>query len=189
MKRVQKIVLGIAAFTAIGLSAETVWAEPGGWGMMGAGPEACPHEKGMMRGKMSGKAGQADFAAAATARLDKLKTTLKITAAQETAWQAFAGKAKQQIESMQTMRAPSPSQPAAANTPALSAPERMDKGIEFMKQRLTNMEAMNTALKDLYAVLTPEQKAVADQHFSHHPEQRRGRMMRRGAASGAPAAQ
>lgn len=185
MKRLQKIVLSIAALTTIGLSAEIVRAEPGGWGMMGAGPEGCPQEKGMMRGKMSGNAGNSDFAAAATARLDKLKTTLKINAAQEAAWQTFAGKAKQQVENMQAMH--KQSQPPASPPAALSAPERMDKGIEFMKQRLTNMEAMNTALKDLYAILTPEQKVIADQHFSHHPDQRQGRMMRRGPANAAPA--
>lgn len=180
MKRVQKILISIAAFSALGLSANfSAHAEP--YGMMG--PEACPYDKEMMRGPggkgakgaMSRK-GQADFAATATTRLDKLKTELKITADQENAWQTFAGKAKQQVESMQTMRDKMP--PPAASGPALSAPERMDKGIEFMKQRLTSMEAMNASLKDLYAVLTPEQKAVADKHFMHHPQHRRDRARR-----------
>ena len=44
-------------------------------------------------------------------------------------------------------------------------PDRMIQRAELMKQRTASMEAMGTALKDLYAVLTPEQKAVADQHF------------------------
>ena len=180
MKRMQKIILGIAALTAMGLTTESALAEPGGWGMMG-GPENCPQERGMMRGKMQGRAGATDFSAAASARLDKLKTDLKITTAQDAAWQAFAGKAKQQIENMQTMHKQSP--PPASSAPALSAPERMDKGIEFMKQRLASMETMNAALKDLYAVLTPEQKTIADQHFGHPPgqqnRQNQRRMMRR----------
>lgn len=177
MKRVQKVLIGIAAFTALGLSANhSAYAEP--YGMMG--PEACPYDNDMMRGPggkgaMSRK-GQADFAATATSRLDKLKTELKITADQESAWQNFAGKARQQVESMQAMRDKMP--PPAARGPALSAPERMDRGIEFMKQRLASMEAMNASLKDLYAVLTPEQKAIADKHFMHHPQHRRDRSRR-----------
>jgi hypothetical protein len=31
-----------------------------------------------------------------------------------------------------------------------------------MKQRASDMESTSTALKDLYAVLTPEQKTIAD---------------------------
>lgn len=182
MKRVHKILVSITAFAALGLSAGA-YAEPSG---MPGGPEACPHEYGVMGGRGGPGKGQTDFAAAAATRLDKLKGELKITADQEKAWQAFAGKAKQQVESMQAMR--DKMQPPAAGVPALSAPERMDKGIEFMKQRLANMEAMNASLKDLYAVLTPEQKALADKHFSHHPAQRGQRMMRRGPAAGAPAA-
>jgi hypothetical protein len=34
-----------------------------------------------------------------------------------------------------------------------------------MKQRLAEMENNASALKNLYAVLTPEQKAIADRHF------------------------
>jgi Spy/CpxP family protein refolding chaperone len=52
----------------------------------------------------------------------------------------------------------------------------MEKGIEFMKQRLSHMEVMLGALKDLYAALTPEQRAIADKHFSHMAKQRRERM-------------
>jgi len=194
MKRMQKIIVGIAAFSALGLMAETTLAQPGGWGMMG-GPGNCPSEHGMMRGKMQGKTGAPDFAAAASARLDKFKAELKITAAQDAAWQAFVGKAKQQIENMQTMCPQAQAQPPASKAATLSAPERMDKGIEFMKQRLASMETMNAALKDLYAVLTPEQKAIADQHFERHhgPQGGQKRMMRNnpapaGNAAPAPAA-
>jgi len=189
MKRVQKVLLGIAAFAALGLSGNSaVYAEP--LGMMG--PEACPYDHDMMghggpggpgaKGAKGAK-GQADFAATAASRLEKLRAELKITASQESAWQAFAGKAKQQVEAMQAMHdkmhpaaASADKAPAPAN---LSAPERMDKGIEFMKQRVADMESMNASLKDLYAVLTPEQKAIADKHFMHHPEQHGKRMMRR----------
>ena len=184
MKRVHKVLVSIAAFAALGLSInDAAFAEPFGMG----GPEACPHEQGMMGhggpggpGAKDGK-GQADFAAIAAKRLDKFRSELKITASQENAWQAFAGKAKQQVEGMQAMHDKMhPASAKTADAANVSAPERMDKGIEFMKQRLASMEAMNAALKDLYAVLTQEQKAIADKHFTHQQEQRGKRMMRRG---------
>lgn len=47
-----------------------------------------------------------------------------------------------------------------------TAPEQMRRRVEFMKQRLSGMEAVAGALDQLYAVLTAEQKAVMDKHFS-----------------------
>lgn len=188
MKRAHKLLVSVAAFTALGLS--SAQAQP--FGPMG-NPEFCPHIPGMGMGMMrAGKGpgaqgkGQINFAANAAARLDKLKTDLKITPEQDKAWQAFADQSKQQVEQMQALR--DSFKPPAADAPALSTPERMDKGIEFMKQRLTHMEAMNAALKNLYAVLTPEQKSVVEKHFSQRPVaqgrgqgrgQGQGRMMRR----------
>lgn len=90
--------------------------------------------------------------------LADLKTALKITTAQEGAWQAFATKAKQQAETMQAMR-------GKMQDATGTAPERMAQRTEMMKQHLGSMETMTAAVKDLYAVLTPEQKAIADQHF------------------------
>lgn len=46
-------------------------------------------------------------------------------------------------------------------------PDRMALRTEFMKQRVAGMESLNAAMKDLYALLTPEQKALADQRFGH----------------------
>jgi purine nucleoside phosphorylase len=47
---------------------------------------------------------------------------------------------------------------------SVTAPERMAQHATAMQQRGAAMAAMSTALGSLYAVLTPEQKAVADQH-------------------------
>jgi len=95
-------------------------------------------------------------------RLATLKATLKITGEQEAAWQTFSAKAKQQAATMQASHTAMSSQ----NTGA-SAPDRMTQRMAMMQQHLGNMETMNGALKDLYAVLTPEQKAIADQSFGH----------------------
>jgi Spy/CpxP family protein refolding chaperone len=92
-------------------------------------------------------------------RLGNLKAQLKITTAQETAWQAFTTAAKQQAIGMQSMH-------AQIQQGTGTAPERMAERTAAMQQRAAGMAAMTNALTDLYAALTPEQRAIADQHFS-----------------------
>ena len=85
---------------------------------------------------------------------------LGITAKQDSAWQAFTKNAKQQNENRQAWFAKMQEARSAG-----SAPERLAQQSEFMKQRQAEMEANVSALKNLYATLTPEQKAIADQRF------------------------
>jgi protein CpxP len=93
-------------------------------------------------------------------RLAALKSELGITDKQDGAWQAFASNAKKHQESRQAWFAKMQEARAAG-----SAPELLEQRSEFMKQRQVEMEANAKALKDLYAALTPEQKAIADQRF------------------------
>jgi periplasmic protein CpxP/Spy len=95
------------------------------------------------------------------AQMDKLKAKLKITADQESAWQSFAGIVKQQSESMKAWRK------TTQDTPQ-TAPDRMDRQVELMKQREAGMETVAKAMRQLYAVLTPEQKAVLDKRANRH---------------------
>ncbi len=157
MTRTQKIFTGIIATLALGIGA-AAYAHSGGLGpCAGEGPGM-----GMgARSEMGGHRRNFDPAANAESRLGKLKSELKITPAQDGAWQAFSAKAKQQAESMQTVRSKMQQTPGPA-------PERMGQNTEAMKARLAGMETMTAAVKDLYAALTPEQKAIADQHFSNH---------------------
>ncbi|MGE0099073.1 MAG: Spy/CpxP family protein refolding chaperone [Hydrogenophaga sp.] len=120
-----------------------------GFGPMGHGPGSSGPGARFAHPEMSSYADQ---------RIGDLKNELKITAAQESAWTAFASKAKEQAQTMQARRAKM--QESAGPTP-----DRMAQRAEFMKQRMVSMESMNAAMKDLYAVLTPEQKALADQRF------------------------
>lgn len=92
------------------------------------------------------------------AQLAFLKDELKITSEQEAAWDAYAKQAKTQVETMVAFHSQGP---IAAETPA----ERIEQHAARMKLRAEQAQAMGTAVKDLYAVLTPEQKAVANQHF------------------------
>lgn len=104
-------------------------------------------------------------------RLDRLKTKLNISTAQEAAWQSFVDTNRQQMTDMLQARSTALEQfkqakQAGQDQPRLNAPERMEKHIEFMKQRLVHMENRQAALKALYVALTPEQQRIADRHLT-----------------------
>jgi len=174
MKRATKIAVGIGAALTVALSAAVVNAHPYGYGPgAGMGPGG-----GMGWGMGGGMGGygmgpqamaNANPASIAEGRLAFLKSELKITSAQEAAWQAYAAKAKQQAEAMQAWH----NTRVNAQPPA-SAPDRLAQHNEFMKQRVAQMDGMTSALKDLYAVLTPEQKAIMDQGPRGHGPGRGG---------------
>jgi Spy/CpxP family protein refolding chaperone len=101
-------------------------------------------------------------------RVAKLHDELKITPAQESAWNAFVASMKpaHRADGQRGDRA------AWAN---LSAPERAQKMIERQKQRTAFMEQRLGALNSFYSVLSPEQKKVFDEkaarmqsHFGRH---------------------
>jgi len=104
-----------------------------------------------------GPQGQRDPAAMADARNAYLKSVLKITPAQESAWKAYADQRKQQVESMLALRAS-----VQGSAPA-TAPERLDLHNQMMKKRQEQAEKGAAAFKELYAVLNAEQKAYLDQ--------------------------
>lgn len=87
----------------------------------------------------------------------ELHDKLKVKPEQETAWNTFIEKMK-------------PAQPKErpdwAEFSKLPAPERMDKMLEMMKVRESQMENRLAAVKDFYATLTPEQQKVFDDEFS-----------------------
>lgn len=127
---------------------------PMGYGAMGHGPMGYgPMGRGM------GPQAYGNPAAVADSRLAGLKSELKITAAQESAWKAFADQAKQQAEAMQKLMS------SAEGSAQATAPERLEQRNQIMKKRQEQMEKGTAAFKDLYAALSPEQKTLADQHF------------------------
>lgn len=127
-----------------------------GPGMMGHGPAMGP---GMGMGRMQG----GDTAALAASRLAEFKTALKITAAQEPAWSKFEAATRQQAEARQAMRSAMQAQPADGKAPADWTAQR-DKMLKLHTER-------DAARAELFAVLTPEQKALADRQ----PAGRHGR--------------
>lgn len=83
----------------------------------------------------------------------RLHDKLKLTAAQEAAWKTYTEK----------MQAPaSAARPDWSALSAQPAPERMEKMVAMMKERETQMEGRLAALKEFYAVLTPQQQKVFD---------------------------
>ena len=149
MKRTHTLVAGVVAAVALAFAAAT-YAQPYCGMGQGFGP-------GMGMGHGHGPMAGVDPAAMADARLSDLKAQLKITAAQEAAWQTFATQAKQQAASMQAMRG---QMQAGTGT----APEQMGQRAAAMQQRAAGMATMTNAFGTLYAALTPEQKAIADQN-------------------------
>lgn len=152
MNRTQRILAGAAGILALA-GAGAVFAAPAGCEGMGMGPGG---------GRMGMMAPRGEPGAMAEQHLARLKTELKITAQQEAAWNTFAGRS---IEQAKAMRAQMEAQQKA--TPPATAPERMAQHLEQMKLRETGLAAMQVALRDLYAQLSPEQRAVLDKDAAH----------------------
>jgi periplasmic protein CpxP/Spy len=107
-----------------------------------------------MGGKMAEKMGKR-----MERKLDKLHDALKLTAAQEPAWKTFTEKMAPSDTMRQQM------QSTAANWSTLTAPERMQKMMDAMMSRQTEMKSHVQAVTDFYATLTPEQKKAMDANF------------------------
>jgi protein CpxP len=148
MKRTRKIVL--ALITAIGIGALASSYATG----MGMGPGGgCA-----MAGKKMANPARMD------SHLAEMKKDLNIGSEQETAWSAFAKSIKQQkTEMMSAMQERMQQANSAQSTQ--SAPDRIAERTRLMKQRMAGMETMAAAMKQLYAVLTPQQKAILDARF------------------------
>jgi LTXXQ motif family protein len=116
----------------------------------GYGPQMGPGAMGPRGGFGPGVNAESN----AEARLAYLKTELKITADQEAAWQAYGASMKQQATQMQAFR--------TAMFSTQTAQERVALHAEHAKQRAAGFEALDKSLRDLYAVLTADQKATAD---------------------------
>lgn len=126
-----------------------------------AAPAAYAHEGRMDCGRPGMRHERGDFAkpvAMAERRLHRFKEELKITPDQESAWQAFAGKVKTEAEAMERFRHSRPREEPKA------WPERMARQVDAMKRRLAGVEDVQAAVQQLYQILTPEQRAIADHH-------------------------
>ena len=161
MKRTTKLAIGIGTALTLGLAAAVVSAHPHGYGSGRGMEQGRGYEMGYGPGPGMGRGmgPQGYGGAMADARLAYLKSELKITSGQEAAWKSFADQAKQRAEAMQALTA------TMQGSTQATAPERLELRNQIMKKRQEQMEKSTAAFKELYAVLTPEQKTAADQRF------------------------
>ena len=122
-----------------------------GWGQ-GMGP-------GMGGGYGMGLGGLMHGPASAVGeQLEGLKSALGITAEQQTAWQGFADIVNKEALNHQAWFEKMHESQSARTTPELLAERNA-----AMKEHLSGMESVSAALKNLYGVLTPEQRSTLDQ--------------------------
>jgi hypothetical protein len=112
-------------------------------------PAQHPHAVHAGHADMTPEQRQARMAEHFAKRQARLHDALKITPAQEPAFNAFVASMK-----------PAAGHGDRAQWASLTAPERMSKRIAMMQARL---DALNT----FYSTLTPEQKKLMDQHAMH----------------------
>lgn len=131
--------------TALTLGAASAFSQ----GMMGSEGHGGPRGE-MRHGRMEEMAAR---------HLESLKVRLKLSAAQEAAWNSFAAAMKPGAASM-------PQRPDRAELDKLSTPERVDRLRALRRQQHEAMEAAadkrDEAIKTFYATLSPEQKKTFD---------------------------
>lgn len=174
MKTSTKIIAAAAAAVALGAGG-LVFAQQGQghMGRMGQGGQMGQMGAGMgMQGGGHGGMRGTESAADVTARLATVKSELKITAAQETAWQKFEGVVRQQADTRQAMRG---AMQARMQDPKSAAEvDHAAQRESMMKLREASQAERDAARQALYAVLSPEQKALADQKLAAGQGQRKG---------------
>lgn len=133
--------------------------------LFGASLTAPAYAEGVAAKATNGMPGQhPDPVAKVEERLANFREELKITRDQDQAWAAYAETTRSSVRDIRDRMN------EAMHDKPQTAPERFDRHIELMRERLASFEKMDQALKQLYAALTPEQRAMADRHFErlHH---------------------
>jgi hypothetical protein len=150
-----------------------------------AQPASDPHDHSSPAprpsGGMMGMMGMMGMGGHTEGRIAFLIAELKITDAQTPQWNAFADALRANAGRMMEMRKAMmqggmmPGGMMGQGDAAVSAPDRFDRMEKMMTAMLDAVKATKSALAPLYAVLTDEQKKVADQ-LIHGPMGMMGRM-------------
>jgi len=118
-----------------------------GMGGMGRGTTGPP--------PMSTSPARDDLASTVRLRLDLLQEDLRLASAQRTAWATFADRVSKMVADVSRSR--ETTRPGTA-----PAPQQLEMVADTARNRLAAIEDIVDAGKALYAVLTPEQQALAD---------------------------
>jgi periplasmic protein CpxP/Spy len=146
--------LTLPALVSLALATSPVWAQQGT-------PETAPPTAGAQKPPTATPAGTQDHgqkhADAVERRIADLHAKLKITDQQAKQWDAFA----------QTMRdnarkADEAFRERAQKLPTMSAPDAMKSYADLTETHADNMKKLSSSFSDLYDVLSPDQKQIAD---------------------------
>jgi periplasmic protein CpxP/Spy len=136
MKLINRLVLPGITVAMLGLATSAVAQ----WGDSYGGGQGMSRDSGRME-QMRDKRQQA------------LHDKLKLSAEQEKAWRTFVATGKE----LRPKNRPGP-----LDFAGLTAPQRMEKMLDRMRDREARMTKMLGALKTFYAVLTPQQQRILD---------------------------
>ncbi|SNS48841.1 LTXXQ motif family protein [Noviherbaspirillum humi] len=131
---------------------------------IGAGSLAAAQDSGSanQRGGANGQFGQR-FQERMQKRAAELHDKLKLTPAQEPAWNAYIARMRP---------ASQPQRPSADELNALTTPQRMERRLDMMRQHEQRMAERIAATKEFYGILSPEQKKAFDEASRHRMEHR-----------------
>jgi hypothetical protein len=144
MNKLSKI--ATLSMLTIGLAGGFAHAKNADW----QGPEDC------RSGWHQRKHDPAKMAKFMAQRLARLHDALKLSPAQEPAWNVFADKSKPQ---------PMAARPDFEAMSKLPTPERLDRMQALAKERQERMASRTAAVKEFYAQLNPEQQKLFDVEF------------------------
>jgi LTXXQ motif family protein len=101
-------------------------------------------------------------------RIAFLRTELKITEAQASAWNSFADALRTNANRLGEVRASMMAQRPAGQPPAPTLAERLDVQERWLAARLEGTRTLKSALTNLYGVLSDDQKKTADELLTPH---------------------
>ena len=153
----------VIALTAAGLFGASIGAQAQTAAPAEGRPALSAEQRLAKKAEWQAKAGErrAKMEQRRAERQAKLREALKLNAQQQPAWDAFVASQAPQKKGERTGRGD------RAAWASLSAPQRMQKGIDLQKQRTARMEQRLAALNSFYAQLTPEQRKTFDDQAKH----------------------
>lgn len=125
-----------------------------------------------------GAQGATSEAARVQQRVDRLRSKLKITPAQEQVWNQFAEVMRSNAEQINQLY-----EDRAGHFQSMNAVDGLKNYQHIVQVQADNLGKLAAAFQTLYDALSPEQKQTADQLFRYQEERREQRHM---AHTGAP---
>ena len=128
----------------------------GGAAIAASNPGAAPAAEGCHWGAFGSHG--ANSAERTAKRQAALHDKLGLSTMQEAAWKTFTDK----------LQAAAPTVPTAAPIAATTAPERADRMVAFLQTAQQRAATRAQAIKEFYAVLSPEQQKIFDSQTQGH---------------------